>query len=38
MSNDIDPHIKSDFEDAIQRTRNLPNQPPDVLLEIIWII
>lgn len=34
MSNEIDPRIKSDFEDAIQRARNLPNQPPDVLLEL----
>ncbi len=34
MSNEIDPRIKSDFEDAVQRARNLPNQPPDVLLEM----
>ncbi len=34
MSNEIDPHIKSNFEDAVQRARNLPNQPPDILLEM----
>jgi len=34
MSNEINPRIKSDFEDAVQRARNLPNQPPDVLLEL----
>ena len=31
--NEIDPHIKSEFENAVQRAQNLPHQPPDVLLE-----
>ncbi len=29
-----DPNIKTKFEKAVKRVSNLPNQPPEVLLEI----
>ncbi|MFX1251428.1 MAG: acyl-CoA-binding protein [Promethearchaeota archaeon] len=34
MSEDVDPAIKSEFEDALERVKNLPNQPPQALLEL----
>jgi len=34
LSDKIDSHIKSEFEEAVKRANNLPNQPTDVLLEM----
>ena len=34
MSEEVDSTIKSEFEDALERANNLPNQPPQVLLEM----
>ncbi|MFX1534899.1 MAG: acyl-CoA-binding protein [Promethearchaeota archaeon] len=34
MSEEIDPTIKSEFEDALERVKNLPDQPPQVQLEM----
>ena len=34
MSEEIDPKIKSEFDETVQRASNLPNQPPEVLLEM----
>ena len=34
MSEEIDPTIKAQFEDALEHVNNLPNQPPKVLLEM----
>ena len=34
MSEEGDPNIKTEFEDAVQRANNLPNQPPEILLEM----
>ena len=33
MPPDIDPHIRSMFETAVKRSRSLPEQPPEILLE-----
>lgn len=34
MSEEIDPKTKSEFDETVQRANNLPNQPPEVLLEM----
>lgn len=34
MSDQIDISIKSEFEEILLRAKNLPNQPPEVLLEM----
>ena len=34
MTQDIDPHIRSEFEDAAKRSKNLPNQPTNILLDL----
>ncbi len=34
MSEEIDPQIKAIFEEVVQRANKLPNQPPEVLLEM----
>ena len=34
MSEEKIPTIKTEFDDAVQRANNLPNQPPEILLEM----
>ncbi|MHA1970205.1 MAG: acyl-CoA-binding protein [Candidatus Hodarchaeales archaeon] len=34
MSNEINFSIKTEFDDILIRAKNLPNQPPEVLLEM----
>jgi len=34
LSEEIDPSIKAKFEEVVQRAKKLPNQPPEVLLEM----
>ncbi len=34
MSEEIDSSIKTKFEEIVQRANKLPNQPPEVLLEM----
>lgn len=34
MSEEVDPEVKTAFDQAVQRVNNLPNQPPENLLEI----
>lgn len=34
MSEEKIPNIKTEFDDAVQRANNLPNQPPEILLEM----
>lgn len=34
MSEEEDLNTKTEFEKAVQRANNLPNQPPEVLLEM----
>ncbi len=34
MTEEIDHSIKSEFEEILQRAKKLPNQPPEVLLEM----
>lgn len=34
LSEEINPAIKAKFEEVVQRAKELPNQPPEVLLEM----
>ena len=34
MSEVIDPTVKANFDEATKRAKNLPNQPPEVLLKM----
>jgi acyl-CoA-binding protein len=34
MTEEIDQSIKSEFNEIIERAKKLPNQPPEVLLEM----
>ncbi|MFX0182127.1 MAG: acyl-CoA-binding protein [Candidatus Hodarchaeota archaeon] len=34
MSEEIDPKVKAEFEEAVKNANNLPNQSPEVLLEM----
>lgn len=34
MSEEVDPKVKAEFEEAVKRVNKLPNQPPEVLLEM----
>ncbi|MFX0117382.1 MAG: acyl-CoA-binding protein [Candidatus Hodarchaeota archaeon] len=34
MSEEVDPSVKSKFEDALERVKKLPSQPPKTLLEL----
>ena len=34
MAEEVDPTIKSEFEDALERVKKLPDQPPQVQLDL----
>ncbi|MFW9917485.1 MAG: acyl-CoA-binding protein [Candidatus Thorarchaeota archaeon] len=34
MPEDIDSAVKSEFDDALERVKNLPSQPPNTLLKL----
>ncbi|MFX1511711.1 MAG: acyl-CoA-binding protein [Promethearchaeota archaeon] len=34
MPEEVDPTIKTEFDDVVERSKNLPNQPPQVMLEM----
>ncbi len=34
MTEEIDPTIKAEFEEVVERSKKLPNQPPKVMLEM----